>query len=72
MTKNSLNPSVPNAAFLYHQKSSKNCTGEEKGYIGNKWVNKSYGYYLFYLSPKMAARRLCKEQPRYYLSNQKC
>ena len=33
-----LNPSVPNAPFLYPWKHQKTFSGVEKGYIGNEWV----------------------------------
>ena len=51
MSKNSFNPFVPNAVFLYPPKTSENravfscLQGVEKGYTGKKWVNKSYEYY---------------------------
>ena len=44
VTRQLINPFVPNALFLYPLKTSENLTvfwGVEKGCIGNKWVKSS-------------------------------
>ena len=45
-----LNPSVPNAPFLYPWKHQKTFSGVEKGYIGNEWVKKCFSKNKYALS----------------------